>query len=64
MQRGGAAPLFSCRLPNVTAPRCTRLPLPAGGPFQTRKRRAVPWLLYVEIALWLLLLGFTSKRVP
>ncbi|KAI7835463.1 hypothetical protein COHA_010638 [Chlorella ohadii] len=30
-----------------------------GGPFQTRKRRLVPPLLYVEIALWLLLLAFT-----
>lgn len=33
----------------------------AGGPFETRKRRLVPWLLYVEIALWVLLLGFTSE---
>ncbi len=41
-------------------PACPPAHPSAGGPFQTRKRRLVPPLLYVEIALWLLLLAFTS----
>ena len=35
--------------------------LRAGGPFQTRKRRFMQPLLYLEVAVWVLLLGFTSE---
>ena len=39
------------------APAC-----PAGGPFETRKRRFMNPLLYLEVALWFLLLCFTSEH--
>ena len=33
----------------------------AGGPFETRKRRFIYPLIYIEILLWVLLLCFTSE---
>lgn len=47
---------------NSHPPNSSQLLHTAGGPFQTRKRRLVPPLLYVEILLWVLLLAFTSER--
>lgn len=34
----------------------------AGGPFETKKRRAMTPLLYAEVVIWGLLLGFTGGQ--